>query len=71
MNKKTCLSEVILSDCILLHPKCRERAKRTISIMRNGEVRLNRQFMKEFDLSVSNNSLSPQRRKWNCTLCTE
>ena len=54
MNKKTCLSEVNLSDCILLHPKCRERAKRTISIMRNGEMRLNRQFMKEFDLSVSN-----------------
>lgn len=54
MNKKPCLSEVNLSDCILLHPKCRERAKRTISIMRNGEMRLNRQFMKEFDLSVSN-----------------
>ena len=34
MNKKPCLSEVNLSDCILLHPKCRERAKRTISIMR-------------------------------------
>ncbi|WP_455501403.1 hypothetical protein [Gemmiger sp.] len=54
MNQKITLSGLDLSDCILLHPKCSERIKRTISIMRNGEMRLNSQFMKEFDLSVSN-----------------
>lgn len=54
MNKRISLSEVNLSDCILLHPKCSERAKRTVSIMRNGEMRLSSQFMKEFDFSVSN-----------------
>ena len=54
MNKKISLSELDLSDCILLHPKCSARARKTISIMRNGEMRLNSLFMKEFDLSVSN-----------------
>ena len=54
MSKKITLSGVDLSDCILLHPKCSERAKKTISIMRNGEMRLNSQFVKAFDLNVSN-----------------
>lgn len=52
MNKQTTSPAFDLSEYIVLLPKCSERTKKAIYIMRNGEIRLNSHFMKELDLNT-------------------
>ena len=52
MTKKAEVFPFDLSEYIILQPKCNDRAKQTIRIMMNSELRVSSNLMKELDPNV-------------------